>query len=263
MREEHPWETVELEWSSLGDPVATSIMLEGLRLDFVGERPPLHMSCPAHLITSGIQEDIILSFIPGWLDSGYVKEIFFPTPLHFSRMFTVPKGTSERRPILDLSPLNLLLKRRSFRMEDLMKVAKCVFSGSLGSEARPQRCILQHLAERSGFEIPRFRPGKSHFHLPSPSIRTLHGPLGIHKGYEAYQEETKASGYSDLVVSRRFPNPSFLLQGGSGAHSYCNRSASEARFGNKLGKVFPSPNEEIGVLVDHSRPGKHDLWASR
>ena len=113
----------------MGDPVATSIMLEGLRLDFVGERPPLHMSCPVHLITSGIQEDIILSFIPGWLDSGYVKEIFFPTPLHFSRMFTVPKGTSERRPILDLSPLNLLLKRRSFRMEDLMKVAKCVFPG--------------------------------------------------------------------------------------------------------------------------------------
>ena len=135
--------------------------------------------------------------------------------------------------------------------------------GALGSKIRPERCVLQYLTGRPRYEVLRLRPGEAHFHLRSPPIRTCHSPLGIHKGYKAYQKVAKTPGYSDLVISGRFPNPSQFLQGGSRSHIYCDRSAAEARFGNKLGKVFPSPGEEIGIPGGHSRPRGNDFWASR
>ena len=123
------------EWVKLGisqsDPVATDIMINGLKLYWKGALPPTARSCPRSLVTRGRQELEILEFIPSWIAQGYVLEIPNPAqiPCHFSRMFTVPKGTSERRPIIDLSPMNRLMKRRSFKMEDLRTVSRCLYPG--------------------------------------------------------------------------------------------------------------------------------------
>ena len=38
---------------------------------------------------------------------------------HFSRLFTVPKDKVKLRPIIDLSPLNKLIKKRGLKMHDL------------------------------------------------------------------------------------------------------------------------------------------------
>ena len=112
------------------DFVALSIMItEGVQLHFAESPPPLQLTCPDHLVTTGLQEQVVLGFIPDWVRMSYVKEIFQPTPLHFSRMFSVPKGPSERRPIIDLSSLNKLLKKISFKMEDLGRVAKTLSPG--------------------------------------------------------------------------------------------------------------------------------------
>ena len=121
------------EWTRLclaeGDSVALSIMVDGANLSFAEEPPPLRTSCPDHLVTSGFQEEVMLGFIPDWLQKGYVTEFFRPVPLHFSRMFSVPKDVTDRRPIIDLSPLNRLLTRIRFKMEDLGKVAKSLSPG--------------------------------------------------------------------------------------------------------------------------------------
>lgn len=49
--------------------------------------------------------------------------------LNFSYLFTVSKGQWERHLILDLSTLNLLLKKLCFKMEDLRKVPRFVSMG--------------------------------------------------------------------------------------------------------------------------------------
>ena len=130
---DYPREIVVGEWHRLcqaeGDSVALSIMVEGVNLNFAESPPPLLTSCPTHLITSGFQEEVLLGFIPDWLQKGYVREFLHPTPLHFSRMFSVPKGPTDRRPIIDLSPLNKLLKKVRFKMEDLGKVARSLTPG--------------------------------------------------------------------------------------------------------------------------------------
>ena len=130
---EYPRFQVVEEWSRLcgaeGDSVAFSIMVEGVDLSFVEAPPTLLTSCPKHLVTTGFQEEVLLGFIPDWLRLAYVREFFQPIPLHFSRMFSVPKGPSERRPIIDLSPLNSLLQKVSFKMEDLRKVARSLSPG--------------------------------------------------------------------------------------------------------------------------------------
>ena len=76
--------------SSEADAVAFSIMVkDGVRLHFTDAPPPLQVSCPKHLVTTGFQEQVILNFIPDWIREGYVKEFFHPTPLFFSRMCKV------------------------------------------------------------------------------------------------------------------------------------------------------------------------------
>ena len=130
-----PWRRVVEEWSLLcsleGDAVAFSIMVkDGVCLHFTDSPPPLQVSCPEHLVTTGFQEQVILDFIPDWIRDGYVMEFFHPTPLFFSRMFSVPKADStDRRPIIDLSTLNKLLRKVTFKMEDLGKVAKSLSPG--------------------------------------------------------------------------------------------------------------------------------------
>ena len=124
-----------MEWEKLGiaqnDATATSIMTQGLDLHWIDGLPPMDFVCPPSLVTTGIQEEVIWSFIPDWLEKDFVLELPNPSPVpcHFSRMFSVPKGKAERRPILDLSPMNRFLKKKHFKMEDLRKVAKCIFPG--------------------------------------------------------------------------------------------------------------------------------------
>ena len=124
---------VDLEWSLLcaaeRDWVALDIMVGGVDLSFSASPPPLLSACPPHLVTEGYQLQVMLDFIPDWLEKQYVVEFHKPFHLHFSRMFSVPKGPTDRRPIIDLSPLNLLLKKIYFKMEDLRKVARSLSPG--------------------------------------------------------------------------------------------------------------------------------------
>ena len=99
------------------------------RPEFCRPPPPLLLTCPQHLVTVGFQLEVLLGFIPDWLENQYVMEFHQPIPLHFSRMFSVPKGPSDRRPIIDLSPLNKLLRKIHFKMEDLRKVARSLSPG--------------------------------------------------------------------------------------------------------------------------------------
>ena len=130
---EYPRHVIVEEWTRLcmaeNDSVALSIMVEGVKLSFTESPPPLLNACPEKLITKGFQKEVLLGFIPDWLLKGYVREFLVPTPLHFSRMFSVPKGPSDRRPIIDLSPLNTRLKKVKFKMEDLRKVARSLSPG--------------------------------------------------------------------------------------------------------------------------------------
>ena len=157
------------EWVKLGisqqDPVATDIMINGLKLDWKGALPPTFRSCPPSLVTRGRQELEILEFIPSWIAQGYVREISNPalTPCHFSRMFTVPKGTSERRPIIDLSPMNRLLKRRSFKMEDLRTVSRCLFPGLWAVKLDLKDAYLHLLLALAVIHFFAFALGKRQF----------------------------------------------------------------------------------------------------
>ena len=73
--------------------------------------------------------------LPEWLDKGYVREILVPTPLFYSRMFTVPKpekGTF--RPIIDLSDLNSFLVVPKFRMNTIPRIVGSICPGMWGSK---------------------------------------------------------------------------------------------------------------------------------
>ena len=123
------------EWERLGraqrDPTAVAIFTNGLDLSWKEDPPPTSWTCPPSLVTIGRQRRIILSFIPRWLELGFVRELPSPPPFqcHFSCMFSVPKDSESVRPIMDLSPLNRLLCKKHFKMEDLTRVSRCIHTG--------------------------------------------------------------------------------------------------------------------------------------
>ena len=109
-------------------------MTHGLRLRFQPLlSPALLTSPPQSVLTSKASSRRILPFIPDWLSKGYVREVFSPTPLFFSRMFTVPKRDQGIRPVIDLSELNKLLIVPKFKMQTISSISKSILSPCWGT----------------------------------------------------------------------------------------------------------------------------------
>ena len=124
--------SLEERWGYVGDEVAANIMLVGLRPKFRSQ-PPLCLDPPPEAITNPGQARLLGEFLPEWLQKGVVREITEPTPLFFSRMFTVPKKNGKLRPILDLSRLNKLIITPQFKMESLEKIVRLIFQCMWGT----------------------------------------------------------------------------------------------------------------------------------
>ena len=106
------------------DHVATDIAVNGVKLEFL-TTPPLKSSNhpPAHLsyhTTDSIQ--ILTPFILDWLERDIITTKNIPTRVFWSRLFHVPKADGRRRPVLDLSALNLYIKTPGLKMEHLGKI---------------------------------------------------------------------------------------------------------------------------------------------
>ena len=135
LQEVAPTRLVRRRWLALEvqDHVASDIMVGGLRLSFLS--PVTTMSWPPDfLVTRGIQAERLEAFIPTWLEEGVIGSLNLPEipPSYFSRLFTVRKDRNNWRPIIDLSVLNLSLKKQRFKMEDLRVVAETLFPGLWG-----------------------------------------------------------------------------------------------------------------------------------
>ena len=104
-------------------------MTEGLRLTFT-QKPILSYQPPPELkISEKTSVQLEKEFIPTWLKSGVLREIFIPQLLHFSALFMRPKKNGKNRPIIDLSKLNLLLEIPAFTMETVSIIARSIVEG--------------------------------------------------------------------------------------------------------------------------------------
>ena len=109
----------------MGDPVASNIMTEGLKLDF-HTPPPLTLLPPPHTLPNSLHLPDIREFIPILLSRKFIRKISTPQLLYFSRPFIVPKKDGPNRLIIDLSHLNKLLITPTFKMERVSEIASCI-----------------------------------------------------------------------------------------------------------------------------------------
>ena len=114
-------------WLLLVEPpdyVAADIAVNGVRLEFL-TAPPLKSSKhpPAHLSYHSVESIQILNpFILDWLERDIITTQNIPTRVFWSRLFHVPKADGRKRPVLDLSALNLYIKTPGLKMEHLGKI---------------------------------------------------------------------------------------------------------------------------------------------
>ena len=181
---------LEKEWEKLGDGVATNIMIRGLHLEF-HTSPRLTLRPHKTVYTSRRQSKLVMPFAEVWLKRNYIREIFSPMPLFFSRMFTVPKKKGEVRPFIDLSALNRLLCIPHFRMETIAKIAKLVITPMWGTTTDITDAYLKcpNCSRRSGiFCICLVGPPRqkmANVSVLCDAIRPVYGSVGVHKDNEA------------------------------------------------------------------------------
>ena len=100
-------------------------MTEGLKLQFQ-QKPVLSLTPPRDIVISEKTARALEVFIPKWLEKQIIREIFVPTPLHFSVLFMKPKKNGKLRPIIDLSRLNRMLYIPHFKMETVAVIGKTI-----------------------------------------------------------------------------------------------------------------------------------------
>merc|ERR1712215_71732 len=84
---------------------------------------------PESLKTNVTQSQKLEEFLDPWLKAGIVAEGSGINKGHFSRLFTVPKDKVKLRPIIDLSPLNKIIKKRGLKMADLKSLPVLIKPG--------------------------------------------------------------------------------------------------------------------------------------
>ena len=83
---------------------------------------------PAHLAVHNESSILALTpFVEDWIVRGIITNRNIPTRVFWSRIFHVPKKDGRRRPVLDLSILNLYLKTPNLKMEHLGKILTSVW----------------------------------------------------------------------------------------------------------------------------------------
>ena len=108
------------------------MMREGVELEFESAPPPLSVFPPPGLEPSKIQLPIIREKVLALWAEGWVKEVPFPTPMFFSRLFLVPKG-KDWRMIIDLHSLNLFLRHFHFKMSTAPRVGAAILDPKWGA----------------------------------------------------------------------------------------------------------------------------------
>ena len=134
-------------WALIGDdPWVLSVLSSGYYLPLEGV-VPLTSSPPPGLGYSPGHPlfDETLRQLENLLSKGAVEPVADDSPGFYSRLFLVPKKTTEWRPVIDLSALNKYMDPPRFRMESL---------GSILSGTRPDQWATSIDLRDAFFHIP-------------------------------------------------------------------------------------------------------------
>ena len=125
-------------------------VLDGYKLQFDPDPPP---PCPfIHFSHSHKSSCIIRPLIQDYLNKGAIKVVDVHPDQYVSRIFEVPKKTGDYRLILDLSDLNLYLKKVHFKMEGLLAIASLISSGDFLASLDLQDAFLTIAMHSSCFK---------------------------------------------------------------------------------------------------------------
>ena len=125
-------------------------VIEGYKLQFDPDPPPPRPSI--HFSHSHKSSCIIRPLIQDYLNKGAIKVVDVQPDQYVSRIFEVPKKTGDYRLILDLSDLNLFLKKVHFKMEGLLAIASLISSGDFLASLDLQDAFLTIAMHSSCFK---------------------------------------------------------------------------------------------------------------
>ena len=100
------------------------VVEEGYKLQFDPDPPPPRPFIPTSYSPSS--SHIIRSLLIDYVDKGAIMVVDIRPDQFVSRIFEVPKKTGDYRLILDLSDLNLYLKKVHFKMEGLQAISSLI-----------------------------------------------------------------------------------------------------------------------------------------
>ena len=124
------------EWDRADlSPWVRRLVASGFRLLWGEERPTLTSVPPPFSMPANLEvRQALDGEVRTLLQKGAVERVRnTSSPGFYSRLFTVPKASGGLRPVLDLSPLNVYLRKVRFRMETVQNVRAAIRSRDWGA----------------------------------------------------------------------------------------------------------------------------------
>lgn len=115
-------------WKSITSDKVVLDLVEGISLEFISQ-PPIQSFIPPPYKLDPSHVDVIDKEVQKLIDRGFVSEICAGFKF-ISNVFVVPKSNGKFRLIIDLSPLNVYIKKEHFKMDNLEVAAGLMFPGA-------------------------------------------------------------------------------------------------------------------------------------
>ena len=195
-------------------------------------------------------------------DKDAITEIPSTQAKFISRLFTVPKHSGGKRPVINLAPLNNHIYNQPFKMEGLENLRYLLNPGDYFVKIDLSDAYLSiPVHEDSQPYLPFI------FDQVTYAFKSM--PFGLNVAPARFTSlqtsfgRSKGTVYSSSHMARQYPsNLKFLFKLHSRSR-HCYGPTSEPRFSVKHGKVSPHSNSESHLPRYGDRFVNHDFFSSR
>ena len=172
---------------------------EGIRLEFL-ERPSLTESLI--LVTRNAKREAELCHHVEEMVSKEALELApLPSPGFYSNLFLVPKKSRVLRPVINLKPLNLFIKKEKFKIETTRSIRKALSPGDWVTSIDLKDAYFHILVHPDFRKYLRIVVGGKVFQFQGSAFRTVTSPKGVLSGHRSPGHSTPQTHNSIFICT--------------------------------------------------------------
>ena len=156
-----------------------------------------------------------------------------------------PKKLGGLRPVINLKPLNLFIKKEKFKMETTRSIRKALFPGDWVTSIALEGQVFPHSDTSRISEVLQDSRRGQGVPVQSSVFQTVPSPKGILLGHRSPGHPAPQTHHLSSSVLGRLAPPSHVKSHLSGTHPDSTRESPSPGLPSELGQVGTHPDSEV------------------